>query len=332
VQRVNGDLASTVAFLSRPQSFAEGTARVEVIETHMSWVFLTDRHAYKLKKPVHDEYADLRSVEARRRNCLEELRVNRRFGEDVYLDCVALARAPDGSLALGGTGETVDWLVHMRRLPANRMLDRVIASGALTPSQLSPVIELLCRVYAKSPVPILAHDYRRRLIDLARESERVLSLPEFALPAAQIERVRARQRGFLDHAEVLAARAARVVEGHGDLRPEHVCLEGAPRLIDALEFSRDLRTLDPVDELGFLALECERLGAPEARQAILDTYTRVTGDRPLDNLVHFYQSLRALVRATLAIRHLLDPVCDSGRWRRRAQFYLDLAEVHTERY
>src|SRR5690348_10060399 len=115
-----------VAFLSRPESYPGHVELVERKETHMSWIFLTEMHVWKLKKPVRTDYSDFSTVEARRHNASNEVRLNRRLTKDVYLGVVPLALASGGSLRLGGDGEAVDWLVVMRRLPANRMLDCMI--------------------------------------------------------------------------------------------------------------------------------------------------------------------------------------------------------------
>jgi aminoglycoside phosphotransferase family enzyme len=120
-------------------------------------------------------------------------------------------------------------------------------------------------------------------------------------------------------------REGRIVEGHGDLRPEHVCLEATPRIIDCLDFSCDLRTLDSADEIAFLALECERLGAPAVGGALLERYRDRCGDAVPDELVGFYRSCRACIRATLAIRHLDEPVLSRAKWQAQARDYLELA-------
>lgn len=327
-------LADKVVQLSHPRTYQEPAGTVEPIETHLSWVFLTGEHAYKLKKPVRDELTDLRTLEARRRNCIEEVRVNARFTRGVYLDVVPLVAAPDRTLRLGGPGSVADWLVCMRRLPAEKMLDRVIAGGRFEASALTPVVEMLCRVYAQSSVSVDEDAYRRHLDETIRTTERELGRPEFGLPLDIVERIASKQRRVAGREEPFDARVreSRIVEGHGDLRPEHVCLEATPQIIDALEASRELRRVDAIDELGFLALECERLGAPKARHSIFEVYRRYTGDPAPDALIHFYQSFRAFVRARLAIRHLLDEDArDHHRWPVQAQRYLDLALAHIER-
>jgi aminoglycoside phosphotransferase family enzyme len=127
-------------------------------------------------------------------------------------------------------------------------------------------------------------------------------------------------------------RDGRMVEGHGDLRPEHICLLREPKIIDCLEFSREFRILDIADELAFLALECERLGAPSFARVIFDTYARNTGDAPPQALVHFHCSLRALMRAKISLWHLDEPGFRDGRkWMALARTYLALAAAHAAR-
>ena len=111
-------LAAKVAFLCRPGSYPELTARVTAIETHMSWLFLTDHHAYKLKKPFRRNGIDHRTLAMRRLGCSREVRLNRRLAPDVYLNVAPLTVTSAG-LALGGDGRPVDWLVCMRRLPTD---------------------------------------------------------------------------------------------------------------------------------------------------------------------------------------------------------------------
>jgi len=335
-------LAAKVAFLSQPGAYPEPTARVVRVETHMSWVFLLDANAYKLKKPARLPYLDFGTVALRKFFCDEELRLNRRLSDGVYLDVVPLTMGADGGLRVGGGpgidgsgDDVVDWLVHMRRLPAERMLDRVIAGHGPGDPDLRRVVERLARFYRAGPtVPTTPDDYRARFAAAIRQSRSELAKPRYGLAAADVEATFDRQLAALKcHAALVGERAAagRVVEGHGDLRPEHVCLEARPQFIDCLEFSRDLRVLDPVDELGFLALECERLGARWARECIFRTYTEVTGDAPADALVAFYQSYRAGIRARIAAWHLDDDsVQDPAKWITRAGEYLRLARARVD--
>jgi aminoglycoside phosphotransferase family enzyme len=329
------ELAAKLGFLGRPQAYPEATARVDAVETHMSWVFLTDTHAYKLKKPVCYPYLDFSTVEARRRDCEEEVRLNRRLAAEVYLGVVPLVRDAEGRLSLGGEGETVDWLVQMRRLPADRMLDYLLRSGAVTPEEISRLARRLARFYADAAAEAIAPaDYRHDLAGRIEDNLHELSSPAFGLDAELLARLVRFQLGFLQrHAECFDSRVrqGRIVEGHGDLRPEHVCLLAEPVVIDCLEFRREFRILDPADELGYLALECERLHAPQVGGWMLEAYREASGDAPPDALIHFYQSCRAVLRAKLALWHLRDDGRHPpGKWVAAAMEYLDLAQRHAD--
>jgi aminoglycoside phosphotransferase family enzyme len=327
-------LGAKVAFLSSPESYVEPTKRVEVLETHMSWVFLTDTTAWKLKKPARTPYLDFSSEALRRADCEEELKLNRRLAADVYEAVVPLALDARGRLRLGADGHAVDWLVRMRRLPSDRMLDRLLRQNTLKPGELEHAIERLACFYRDAPrVAMPPARYRARFVEEIAENRRELATPAYELPLESVGTTCARQLSLLSaRSDLFDARVERIVEGHGDLRPEHICLEERAKIIDCLEFSPELRLLDPADELSFLALECERLGSPELASTIFATYTAVTGDAPPAVLLEFYQSFRASVRARIAIRHLADAAPrEPARWLGQARGYLTLAREHAER-
>jgi len=299
----------------------------------MSWVFLAGALAYKLKKPVHDAYVDLRTPTLRRRNCEAEVRLNRRLAPDVYLGISAVTREADGSLALDGHGEPIDWLVRMRRLPSRDMLDAVIADGRVTAEadRIRAVAAHLARFYlAATPVPLSADAYRRRLDEGTRQDVREIARHGRRVPRDRVDGLARGQLDLLERRPSLfdhRAAAGRIVEGHGDLRPEHICLGGEPAIIDCLEFDRDLRLSDPVDELAFLGLECERLGDARPGAWFLETYRELTGDDPPAPLLHFHRVFRALRRTTIALWHLGDPaVPDPERFVARAVRYLELVD------
>lgn len=329
-------LEAKVAFLLEARGYPETTSSVTAIETHMSWVFLTDRYAYKLKKPVRFSYLDFSTEEARRKDCMEELRLNRRLTSGVYLEIAALVLDKEGKLRISSEGGTVvDWLVKMRRLPAQRMLDVMIRERRVGSDDVRSVAGVLGRFYLEcAAVKVTPADYRKRLADTIAEHLEELSTPAFGLPAALVAQICARQRGVLDRCSALfdeRATSGKIVEGHGDLRPEHICLEPQPQIIDCLEFSRDFRILDRADELAFLALECERLGAPELKAPIFETYGELTADRPHPVLVHFYQSHRACLRAKMSIWHLKDSALRANpKWPAQARDYLRFAHEHIE--
>lgn len=325
------DLQAKVAFLSRAESYAERPPAIEVVQTHMSFVFLTDRYAYKLKKPVRYEFLDFSTLEARRADCLEELRLNRRLAGDVYLDVVPLTRSPDGRLQLGGERETVDYVVKMRRLPREQMLDHALREGRASREDVRRFMRVLIGFYASAEaVAMSAAQYRRRFEHDILDTHRELAPPDYSLDRTLVDSVTSGQLAFLERRGALLDRRPadrRIVEGHGDLRPEHICLGPEPRVIDCLEFNRQWRLVDPADEIAYLAMECEYAGADWVGETAFETYREHARDDPAAGLVRFYKSCRASLRAKLSVWHLRDhpEPAERADWIERARRYLKLA-------
>jgi len=324
------ELDGKVAYLRTPGVLGD---HVDCIETHMSWVFLTADRVYKLKKPARLPHLDHATLARRHHSCVQELTLGRRLARDVYLELAPL-RATSEGLAVGGPfGEIIDWLVVMRRLPAERMLPRMIAEGTATEAHATAVGDVLATFYGQARVaPWDGATYRCRLRgDLLAF---VAELVELDAPRPRIEAILDFQLATLDrHAHELDARIAqgRVVDAHGDLRPEHVCIEpppAVPAVIDPLEFDDELRLLDAASELAFFALECERLEAAWFGTRVIARYAERTGDRVPAPLAALYRNHHVLVRAVLALRHLVDtPARDHPRWRAKANAYLGRAVV-----
>src|SRR6266511_3564337 len=249
---------------------------------------------------------------------------------DVYYGAVPLTVDSQGDMRLAGAGETIDWLVKMRRLPSDLMLDQAIANRTVSAADARKIGALLARFYMRSlPVEMTASEYRKRLTDDLRANQQELENPAYALPMDLLESITRAQLEFLEQErELLDSRAqnGKIIEAHGDLRPEHIGREREPVSIDCLEVNRDFRILDTASELAFLALECERLGAPQVGNLILETYSDETGDRPPVQLLAFYKSYHACLRAKIAVWRLKDHgINDTAKWTGRARHYLHLA-------
>lgn len=329
-------LQSKVDFLKRPATYGD-TKSVEPIETHMSWVFLTDQYVYKLKKPVSYEFLDFRSVEARHQFCLEEVSINKPLGGDTYLTVVPLMLS-QGALNLNGKGKVVDWLVKMKRLPRENMLHNSILQESIRYDWVQQAAEMLTEFYLQSPpAGIDAKEFKHRIIqDIKKNSDELLR-KEFKLSSSLIVGIAASLLHFvMEYSDLFDSRVAdgRVVDGHGDLRPEHICLAPKPVVIDRIEFDKNLRLIDVVEELSFLALECEALGSPSAGQLFLNVYRWKSKDKVPDKLIAFYKAKRAFLRAKLSISHLLEKKYARNRekWITRCDRYLQLCESYCDKF
>lgn len=328
-------LQEKVAYLKRPEVYPDNAGVVETRETHMSWAFLLDRFVYKMKKPVCYAFLDYSTLEARKYFCAEEIRLNRRLADRVYIAAVPLTIDEAGRLSLEGTGTVVEWLVKMQKLPQERMLDWAIKNQTATAADVRAVIGRLARFYRDAvPVIMPAGRYVERLARRTDENRRELTMAKHGLPDGQVSRVHEGQRQLLArNPEIFAARAAgaRIVEGHGDLRPEHISLGPEPVIIDCVEFEPDFRILDPVEELSFLAMECELLDAPPIGRLVFEVYQDIVADHPPEVLIGYYKSYRACLRAKIALWHIEEvDQHDAKHWRSKARDYLSLAEKYLD--
>ena len=323
-------IADKVNFLRDTSNYSGGEDRIDVVETHFSWVFLTTSYAYKLKKPARGEGFDFRSADARLRNARAELRLNHRLAPRVYLGIVSLTRQPDGSLQLSGTGAAIDWLVKMRRLEADWMLDRRLLDRRWKHAELESLAQCLAQFFATGRPAKLNETAYFRLIqrDLDRTLGAMSIVAEPRLQTATSMLVRGLRAFVCRRGRMFRRRLAerRLIDGHGDLRPEHVYLRDTPQVIDCLEFRADLRRLDPVSEIAFLTLECNRLGATPIGHLLLRRYRQRSHDALPCELVAFYTAFNALIRARLAVEHIAEPGARTReQWIERAAGYLAIA-------
>lgn len=328
-EAVGAPLDRKVRFLSQPAAYAPRPETVGRRETHMSWVFLVGDRAFKLKKPVRFSYLDFSTLERREAACRAELRLNRRLAPDVYLDVQPLNLLGQ-QLAIGGSGIVVDWLVVMRRLDDALMLDRAIVDGWIREPQIDRLGRTLACFYRRARrVMACPEAHISRWRSHLAENRLILSTLRLGLPLGLVRRIDRAQRKFLDARKGLLlerVRAGAIVDGHGDLRPEHIWLGGPIQIIDCLEFNSELRAVDPWDEVAYLDIECERLGSAWIGERIRRRVARSVHDGLSDELFAFYRCHRATLRARLAIAHLLEPHPRTPeKWPILARTYLAIA-------
>jgi len=285
--------------------------------THASWVFLADSDVWKVKRPVDLGFLDFRTVEARRRACEDEVRLNRRLAPGVYLGVDPVRDTPEG-WAIGGAGPIVDWAVHMRRLPDRASAAAMLGRGQLRADQLTGLAQTLAAFLdAARPTPELG------TIDVIRGNvdENFVQVAPFIgtlVERATFDDVRAFQLDALAlHHERFAARVdeGRIRDGHGDLRLEHVYFLPPPDgivAIDCIEFNDRFRCGDGAGEAAFLAMELEAARRPDLAAGFLARVAEAADDFGLFGVVDFYLSYRAWVRGKVAAFLAADPNADAG--------------------
>jgi hypothetical protein len=290
-----------VTALLEPAVYPHRVDRVDLVETHISWVLLAGERVYKIKKPVDLGFLDFTSLARRRFFCGEEVRLNRRLAPDVYLGVVEIKgsrRRP----RLGGAGRTIEVAVAMQRLPADLMLDRLVRDGAADPGLVDAIGVTVARFHAEAEtggeIDVLGG------IDTVRKNweenfDQTADLDPALLPPEPRGRLREYVNDFLEReAERFAARvsAGRSRDCHGDLQAQHVCCTDPIRVFDCIEFNHRFRFGDTAGEIAFLAMDLERLGRADLANRFLNAYLEESGDYAAVPLLDFYRAYRAYVR------------------------------------
>ena len=286
--------------VGEPSFRPDGGEEVEVVETHISRVFLVGDRAYKVRKPVVMPFLDYGTLERRRRMAEEELRLGRRLAPTLYLGVRPLFATPAG-LALSGRGEPAEYAVEMRRFAPGRTLESRLARGDVDALLVRSLGERVAAFHTTQPARggWRARDVAKAVGDNFVELLAIEADPDLA------RRIHAGHRfaaGFLDHRRALLADRARtsVRDCHGDLRAEHVVTGEGIEVFDPVEFDPVLRQTDVSADLAFLVMDLERHGRPDLVRELLSGYRAAGGDPGGDELVFFYAAYRAWVRAKVA--------------------------------
>jgi uncharacterized protein len=294
------DVREHTTELLDPACYPETPEAVELIETHISSVFVAGQYVYKLKKPVDFGFVDYSTAVRRRRFCRLEVELNRRLSEGIYLDTVPLVRTHAG-LRLEARGRAIDWAVKMQRVPTAALWSTRLAAGELDAAAMERLGRFLAdfhgrSVCVRSPSSIRAAD--RAWDDTLRDLRRFAG---DIFPAALLQGIAAsgeRLRRSLEPLLRRRLRTRRFVDGHGDLRLEHLCeLGGRLHALDCVEFSRALRRVDAASDLAFLLMDLDRNGSAGLANDLAAAYLRSSGDASLPLCDRFYRAERALVRA-----------------------------------
>ncbi|PKM12633.1 MAG: aminoglycoside phosphotransferase [Gammaproteobacteria bacterium HGW-Gammaproteobacteria-3] len=277
------------------------------METHISWVLLAGRHAYKIKKPVDFGFLDFSTLEKRHFYCLEEVRLNRRLAEVLYLDVIPITGS-DRLPQFGGPGTVIEYAVKMQRFQPGRLLSECAEKGLLGTSEIDQIAGLMSRFHQTADVAAPSSPYGKAedikywaednfnavipLLNNDKALQRVRRIAQWSrnegLQKSAIMRKR-KQQGFIR-------------EGHGDLHLANMTLiDGRVTVFDCLEFNPQLRWIDVINDLAFVIMDlaCRNL-APYGYR-LLNGYLQQTGDYAGLGLLRYYLVYRAMVRAKVAL-------------------------------
>lgn len=307
--------------------------RVELIQTHISYVMLIGDYVYKWKKPVDLGFLDFTSLEKRKYYCEEEVRLNRRLCPDIYLGVVTLTR-DRVHYAINGSGEVVEYGVKMVRLPEDKMMNRSISLGLLNDSHITRIVNLLVPFYKQAIIGGRENTFGHRETIAKTVYENFLQTERFVGGAALSSRcfadIRSYSENFLNQKDIFVKRVekGRVRECHGDLHSGNICLTEKIQIFDCIEFNSSLRFTDVAADIAFLAMDLDYHGLHELSELFVKSFIERTKDDDLRLMLNFYACYRAYVRGKISLLTANDPCVnptDAALALEAAKKYFELA-------
>lgn len=327
-----------IAELEDPECYPGLPGAVTLYQTHLSLVCVAGDDAYKLKKAIKLPFVDFSTLEKRRQCCLEEVRLNARLCPEIYLDVVPLVRTPDGLRFLEQADEEdeiEEYAVHMRRLPADRMMDVLLEKDSVSKEDVYAIANVISQFHEdtaltkSNPEALRSPDELGKFAS-ANFDETISHCGDIFHPELHSILREQNARNFEHFMPALQAREqeGRIVDGHGDLHARNICLCDPVAIYDCIEFNRDLRIQDVATENAFLIMDLCYRGHRDLAEAYLDHYVTLTGDEGQREIMPMLVRYRAMVRAKVAAiasreKELGEP--DRAGCRRSAQKHLNFA-------
>jgi uncharacterized protein len=326
-----------------PATYGHRPDRVELVQTHISYVLLAGEHVYKIKKPLDLGFLDFSSLDLRKHFCEEEVRLNSRLCAGLYYGVEPINKSEEG-IRIGGNGEAIEYAVHMRRLPAGKMMDELLTRDGLSLEMIGRLADRLVRFHAGTGTgpelaavggfEAFARHWRENFEQLEPYVGKTISARSFERLRVFADAMLSREEPFLRRRE----REGRIKDGHGDLRCESVCFdfpeEGAVCISDCIEFGDAYRISDAGLDVGFLAMDLDARGRPDLSDLLIGLYCAASGDVELPVALPAFKSYRAAVRGkvkSLQAAGAEVPPPDRAIALREARYYFRAAEGYARR-
>jgi len=305
-------LPELVQALLDSKAYPETPQRVELVQTQMSFVFLTDNHVYKVKKPVNLGYLDYTTLDKRQFYCQKEVELNRRLCPEAYLGVVPITQDKN-VIALDGQGEVIEYSVKMLRLPKEATMDVLLAQNQVSPEMVVRVAQKLVEFHQKAETNASISTFGN-LDSITENAEENFTQTEKYIGTTicqeGYQHIKNYTNSFIEKNAALFHK--RITEGrirdcHGDLHAAHICFNDGICIFDCIEFNDRFRYCDVASEVAFLAMDIDHYGQAELSQGFVNAYIDRSQDKELWELLNFYKCYRAYVRGKVESFKLDDP-------------------------
>jgi len=329
-------LPEVVQALLEAKAYPETSTRIEMVQTQMSFVFLTDDYVYKVKKPVNLGYLDYTTLDKRHFYCQREVELNQRLCPELYLGAVPITR-DRGDILIAGQGKVIEYAVKMRRLPQEAMMDVLLTSNRVSPEMVISVAQKLAEFHQKAETNATISAFGD-LDTITKNTEENFSQTEKyignTISGEKYQHVKDYTDSFIEYnAPLFHKRIAdgRIRDCHGDLHAAHICFHNGIYIYDCIEFNDRFRYCDVASEVAFLAMDLDHYGRTDLSHRFIGAYIDTSQDKELSQLLNFYKCYRAYVRGKVESFKLDDPHISAEEKERVlsvARSYFELAESY----
>jgi len=326
-----------VEALMKPEAYNEDPGQIELIQTHISFVFLTKNFAYKVKKAVDFGFVDFTTLEKRRFFCEKELQLNKRLCEDLYLEVVPINKSD--AIKIKGDGETVEYAVKMRRIPQERMLTKLFERNEVDKELVDRIAKIIAEFHSKAETSAQISEFGSLAMIGTNWKENLDQTEEFigkTLTEENFEIVRKKINEFTtQNSSVFEKRIAegRIRDCHGDIHSGNIFVADRIYIFDAIEFNDRFRYSDVASDVAFLAMDLDFRERVDLSEFLTDKYIEYSGDQGVRGLLAFYKCYRAYVRGKVISFKLNDPSIskeEKNAATKEAAAYFELASCYAK--
>jgi aminoglycoside phosphotransferase family enzyme len=324
-----------VEALMKPEAYDEEPGRIELTQTHISFVFLTRNFVYKVKKAVDLGFLDFTTLEKRRFFCEKELELNRRLCGEMYLEVVPINRS--NIIKIKGEGETVEYAVKMKRMPQEKMMSRLLEENKVNSKLIDEIAKIIAEFHSKAEtnrrisefgsLAIIETNWKENFEQTQEFVSKTISMKDFKFIRERIDDFMKRNVSFFE--KRMAER--RVRDCHGDIHSGNIFVTDRIYIFDAIEFNERFRYSDVASDIAFLAMDLDFKGRTDLSSFFVEKYVKYSGDQELTKLLPFYKCYRAYVRGKVISFKLQDPNVGSeekGAAMKEAKAYFKLASAY----
>jgi len=300
-----------VEALMKPEAYDEDAGSIELIQTHISFVFLTRNLVYKVKKAVNLGFLDFTTLEKRRFFCEKELELNRRLCRDMYLEVVPINKAD--AIKVKGEGETVEYAVKMKRMPQEKMMSKLLEENKVDGGLVDRIAKIIAEFHSKAETNRRIRDFGSLAVIETNWKENFDQTEEYVgitIPAEDFKLIREKVEIFMERGVPLFEKRMaenRVRDCHGDIHSGNIFVTNGIYIFDVIEFNDRFRYSDVAADVAFLAMDLDFKGRTDLSNLFVEKYGEYSGDQELPKLLPFYKCYRAYVRGKVVGFKLKDP-------------------------